>query len=90
MKHLKLKISGRVQGVFFRKHTKKLADELGVFGWVKNNNDGSVSVEAEGEEDKLISFADRIGGGAEKAVVQRVERRWDDSIKNYSNFEIII
>jgi len=35
-------ISGRVQGVFFRMETKRAADGFGVFGWVKNQLDGTV------------------------------------------------
>ena len=37
-------ISGRVQGVWFRKYTKQFADELGLFGWVLNLSDGRVEV----------------------------------------------
>ncbi|MBW2246838.1 MAG: acylphosphatase [Deltaproteobacteria bacterium] len=36
-------ISGRVQGVFFRLETKKAAARYGVFGWVKNQRDGTVA-----------------------------------------------
>lgn len=41
---------GRVQGVFFRANAKKCADSLGVNGWVRNAQDGSVEAEFEGEE----------------------------------------
>ena len=34
------KVSGRVQGVFFRKYTKLKADELGLSGWCRNTSDG--------------------------------------------------
>jgi acylphosphatase len=48
MKHINIKITGKVQGVFFRASTKAVADQIGVKGFVKNEKDGSVYVEAEG------------------------------------------
>ncbi len=49
-------VSGRVQGVGFRYYTKQKACELGVFGYVKNNPDGSVTIEAEAELEQLVEF----------------------------------
>lgn len=46
-------ISGRVQGVAFRHHTKTKARELGLTGWVKNLPDGRVEVWAEGAENEV-------------------------------------
>jgi acylphosphatase len=51
-----LKISGRVQNVSFRFHTRKKAQEFNISGFVKNELDGSVYVEAEGEEEPLDQF----------------------------------
>ncbi len=51
-----LKISGRVQNVSFRFHTRRKAQEFGVAGFVKNELDGSVYAEAEGEEKSLDQF----------------------------------
>ena len=51
-----LTISGRVQNVGFRHHTQKAAQNYGVFGFVKNLSDGTVYVEAEGEETNLDLF----------------------------------
>ena len=51
-----LKISGRVQNVSFRYYTRKKAQEFGISGYVKNELDGSVYVEAEGEEESLDLF----------------------------------
>ena len=44
MKHINIKVTGKVQGVFFRAGAKAVADQLGVKGWVKNLNDGSVKL----------------------------------------------
>ena len=51
--HFKFKITGKVQGVYFRNFTKKTADSLGIFGWVENKEDGSVQGEAVGEKKKM-------------------------------------
>lgn len=45
---------GLVQGVFFRANTKRCADSLGLTGWVRNRQDGSVEAVFEGEEDKVL------------------------------------
>lgn len=49
-------VVGKVQGVHFRKYTKRKADELGIRGWVMNHADGSVIGEAEGTERILALF----------------------------------
>ncbi|MDX2001604.1 MAG: acylphosphatase [Chitinophagales bacterium] len=56
MKHYNIRVTGKVQGVFFRDSTKKKAVELGVCGYVRNEADGSVFIEAEGEELALAQF----------------------------------
>ncbi len=48
--------TGRVQGVFFRATAVKLADAFAVTGWVRNDPDGSVRLEAEGEPAELDRF----------------------------------
>jgi acylphosphatase len=87
MKAISVNITGIVQGVFFRKHTKDKADELGVHGWVKNEDDGSVSAYAEGSEEQLKSFIQYCHIGPEKARVDRVDVR-DTDIEGYSSFEV--
>ena len=46
-------VRGRVQGVAFRYHTALKANQLGLQGWVRNNKDGTVQVEAQGQENSL-------------------------------------
>ncbi|WP_431293764.1 acylphosphatase [Pedobacter sp. P26] len=50
MKHLNIKVTGKVQGVGFRETTKIIANQMMVNGFVRNEKDGSVYIEAEGEE----------------------------------------
>ena len=56
MKKLRIHVQGRVQGVGFRYTTKMLADQLGVTGSVKNEADGSVSIEAIGDDKAIDAF----------------------------------
>lgn len=55
-KAVTLKITGRVQNVGFRYHTRKKAEEFHISGFVKNRPDGSVYAEAAGEEENLDRF----------------------------------
>lgn len=72
----RLRIAGKVQGVWFRGATCEEALRLGVHGWVRNCVDGTVEAEAEGPQDaveQLIAWAHR---GPGLARVSRVEVDW--------------
>ena len=56
MRRLIIRVSGKVQGVFYRASAKNEADKLGVRGIVRNEPDGSVYIEAEGNESELSNF----------------------------------
>jgi acylphosphatase len=71
-----LKVSGRVQGVFFRASAAARAQELGVTGWVRNHYDGTVELCAEGQPyrvEELIEWCRHGPPGArvEEVTVQR-------------------
>ncbi len=57
-KAVSIKVSGKVQGVGFRYHTKQIADELKVSGYVKNMPDGSVYIEAAGTDWAIDQFTE--------------------------------
>jgi acylphosphatase len=66
-------VHGSVQGVFFRDTTRRLAQQHGVAGWVRNNRDGTVEAVFEGEEaavERLVAFARE---GPRGAQVERVD-----------------
>lgn len=88
MKHLNIKIHGKVQGVFYRVTTKAVADLLSVKGFIKNEKDGTVYIEAEGDEFSLGEFLEFCHKGSDKAVVEKVETI-ETELKNYRNFEIL-
>lgn len=75
---VKLKIIGRVQGVFYRQSTKSQAQVLGLRGWVRNLADGSVEALAVGPKDKLELLIDWCGRGPNNARVERVDVKWLD------------
>ncbi|NPD44724.1 MULTISPECIES: acylphosphatase [unclassified Lentimicrobium] len=56
MRTLQIKVLGRVQGVGFRYYTNKRANEFNLKGYVKNMSDGSVYIEAEGENSVIKTF----------------------------------
>jgi len=88
MKHLDIKVQGKVQGVGYRAAAKAVANQLGVNGTVKNEKDGSVTIEAEADETLLDLFLDFCRDGAETAHVTSIESH-EGELKNYRNFEIL-
>jgi acylphosphatase len=82
-------ISGRVQGVFFRSHTKELADELGLTGWVRNLPDGRVEAVFEGEEDAVQRAIEWCKRGPPLASVEKVEVRYEQPTGEFKDFRIL-
>ena len=68
----KVRLTGRVQGVFFRAWTQDRARELGVNGWVRNCADGSVEAQLTGEEDAVARMIERLRSGPSNARVEDV------------------
>lgn len=83
-----INVIGKVQGVFFRVSAKEKADELGVLGTVKNEKDGSVFIEAEGNEENLNRFIEWCKKGPSKAVVLEVKIEMAKP-KQFHTFEIL-
>jgi acylphosphatase len=86
-KHFTIRVSGKVQGVFFRASTKDEADKLGIRGLVRNEPDGSVYVEAEGEEENLRSFIAWVVKGPANARVEKCEVK-EGVLTGYGRFVI--
>lgn len=59
---LSLRCVGTVQGVGFRMHVLRIAGDMGLTGFVRNEDDESVSVFAEGDEESLLRLKKRISG----------------------------
>ena len=88
MECLHVKISGIVQGVFFRSNTQQIASALGLTGWVKNCNDGSVEILAEGKKEKLEAFLEYCYRGPEGARVDKVDYKWLAAKGEFKDFKI--
>lgn len=71
---LRLTVTGMVQGVGFRWFTREAARRLGVAGWVRNSQDGSVEVAVEGEDALVERFIADLERGPSGARVERVSR----------------
>ena len=85
-KNLKIKVFGKVQGVFFRYSAKKKAQELGLLGYAKNMPDGTVEIEAEGEKKNLQIFLQWCKEGSETAEVEKVDFVFSEETKNFKDF----
>ena len=80
-------VSGRVQGVFFRDSVRRRAEAVGVGGWARNSEDGTVEAVFEGDRqavDELVEFCRRGPSRAEVAAVEVVE----EEPEGLSGFEV--
>lgn len=84
---LQFLISGRVQGVFYRRFAKQSAEALDITGWTRNLQDGQVEVCAFGTEIQLVSYQAKLRQGPPAAKVIDVVAHaieWEQ----YSHFQI--
>jgi acylphosphatase len=71
-----VRITGFVQGVFFRAEARARARSLGLAGWVRNMPDGSVAAVFEGDAEKVESMVEWCRRGPRGAQVEDVEVAW--------------
>lgn len=71
---VRLRVSGRVQGVGFRWFVMKRAAELQVAGWVRNLPDGGVEVVAKGSPGEIDALTAAVVAGPRLARVDNVEK----------------
>jgi acylphosphatase len=80
----RVEIFGRVQGVWYRGSTEKKANELGLFGWVRNRADGSVEAVFQGESDTIDKMLHWCDLGPTLARVDRVDVTDEPLEQNFS------
>ena len=66
-------VHGQVQGVFFRQSAQDTAGDLGVAGWVRNRDDGSVEMVVEGDDDAVERMVAWVHEGPSQAQVTGVD-----------------
>ena len=71
-------IRGRVQGVFFRAEARARAESLGLAGWIRNAEDGSVEAVFEGDEERVRSMVEWCRRGPAGARVEDVEAETEE------------
>lgn len=87
-RRLDVVIRGRVQGVGYRFFVLRLANALGLDGWVSNEADGSVRVRAEGRPDALDALLDGLRVGPSGSRVDDVALRWGDATQDLGPFAV--
>jgi acylphosphatase len=85
--HKNIRITGEVQGVFYRASTVDKAKSLGLNGFVLNEPDGSVYIEVEGEESIVNELIEWTRVGPPRAKVDDLEIT-DDPVQSFKGFEI--
>jgi len=88
LKYYEIIVTGRVQGVGFRHYTLQKANELGIFGWVKNMPDDSILIVAQGDEPVINTFIDFLYIGPTCSRVIQVSKSEIISSANFHNFSV--
>ncbi|MFC3038879.1 acylphosphatase [Virgibacillus xinjiangensis] len=82
-------VRGKVQGVGFRYSAQQEAQKMGLTGWVKNKQDGSVELEVEGSDRKVDDFIQKLQDGLNRSIyVEDIMVHKETSQKGYEDFSI--
>ncbi len=87
-KRIRAVVDGYVQGVGYRWFTVRAANRLGIYGWVRNNYDGSVETVAEGPVEAVNEFILELKKGPMSAVVKNVILSEDEPQGGFDSFDI--
>ena len=88
MSTLKINVTDKVQGVFFRRSAKDIADELGMTGWIRNNADGSVEAMINGSRESTSKFIEWCKNGPDGAIVDKVLVQESIDETSFDSFKI--
>ena len=83
-----VRVSGQVQGVFFRDSTRQKAEELGLTGWVRNVPDGQVEALFEGPSEKVEEMVRWCEEGPQRASVENVDTDFESAGGDLQGFEV--
>ena len=84
----RVRISGRVQGVFFRDSAREKAERLDLAGWIKNLPDGRVEAIFEGPSQKVREMVDWCEHGPSQASVESVDTDFEEPRGDLQGFEV--
>lgn len=87
MKHVNITVYGQVQGVYFREMVRQTAGDYDLNGFVKNQGNGSVYIEVEGESWKIDKLIEKCRQGTEQSNVEQVTSS-EGSMQNFSSFNV--
>ena len=90
MQRVHIIIHGSVQGVFFRANAKKIADSLGLNGYAKNMDDGTMEVVAQGPIEKLKELIEYCKKGPEMSKVSKIDFKFEKAKSGFDGFEVRI
>jgi acylphosphatase len=82
-------ISGKVQGVYFRKHTQDISLQNNVYGWVKNLQNGGVECVLEGLKSNIDKVMIWCHQGPPNSRVDNVEIKYEEFTGDFNEFKII-
>ena len=85
---LRMVVSGRVQGVFFRAAAAAQARRLGVCGYARNLDDGTVEIVGEGARPALDQLAAWAQQGPRTARVDDVRLEWSGMLEEFAQFRV--
>jgi len=88
VKRVRVRVEGLVQGVGFRYFIWRHARELGLRGFVKNMDDGSVLIVAEGEEEAVERIVELARRGPPAAIVESVDVVYEEPRGEFTRFFI--
>ena len=86
---VRLFVTGRVQGVFFRQSLKAKSIQNDVFGWVKNLHDGRVECLLEGNEENISILVEWANSGPANAIVENVEVHNEKFDNEFTKFDVL-
>jgi len=86
---VRLFVTGKVQGVFFRQSLKVMAKKNNVSGWVRNLPDGRVESVLEGDEEKISILIEWAHGGPANSRVEDVDVQNEKFIEEFSKFDVL-
>lgn len=88
IERVRVRVDGRVQGVWFRASTQREARSHELSGWVRNESDGSVVLEAQGRPEGLEELLSWLRDGPPTARVDDLEVAWVEIVAGESTFAI--